>query len=189
MQNILTVIKATSLFAGLEDNEIKELYTSLRMYPQKFKAGTYIQHIEDTYQCLGLVLSGKVHMISEDIWGNRNLIAEFGQGQFYGESHSLTGTPMFFDIVAAEESELLFINILKCIVWPGKPVLRRKSCWVIYSRACCTKNFHICGNRISFHAGRSGKSCQRIYPTKPAAVLLWFLRFPITDSSWPTIWL
>lgn len=116
MQNILTVIKATSLFAGLEDNEIKELYTSLRMYPQKFKAGAYIQHIEDTYQCLGLVLSGKVHMISEDIWGNRNLIAEFGQGQFYGESHSLTGTPMFFDIVAAEESELLFINILKCIV-------------------------------------------------------------------------
>lgn len=117
MQNLLTILKNTPLFAGVAEQEIKKLYATLKMHQKSFPAGAYIHHSEDTYQYVGLVLSGKVHMIGEDLWGNRNLIAEFDPRQFYGESHSLTGVPMFFDIVAVEASQVLFINLLRAIVF------------------------------------------------------------------------
>lgn len=110
----------SELFQGLQAAEIKVLLESLTTKQKKFESGDYVQHINDTYDKIGMVISGSVHMILEDFWGNRNLIRKFEPLEFYGDAHSLTMQPMFFDIVAVKPSELLFIKTSEIFTPKGK---------------------------------------------------------------------
>lgn len=64
---------------------------------------------------IGVVLSGKIHMISEDFWGNQNIIAEFTENALFGEAHSISRKPMFFSLVSVMPSSLLFLNTEKIL--------------------------------------------------------------------------
>lgn len=110
----------SELFKGLEPAEIKALLESLTTTQKNFESGEYVQHINDTYDKIGMVISGSVHMIAEDFWGNRNLIRKFEPLEFYGDAHSLTLLPMFFDIIAVKPSELLFIKTSEIFTPKGK---------------------------------------------------------------------
>lgn len=94
----------------MTSEDVDLLIHCLHMWKKTYGIGEYVHHINDTYNSIGFVISGKVHMIAEDFWGNRNLIQEFGELEFYGEAHSMTKQPMFFDIVAVKKSDILFIN-------------------------------------------------------------------------------
>ncbi|QNK39633.1 Crp/Fnr family transcriptional regulator [Caproicibacter fermentans] len=98
------------LFSNMTSEDVDLLIHCLHMWKKTYGIGEYVHHINDTYNSIGFVISGKVHMIAEDFWGNRNLIQEFGELEFYGEAHSMTKQPMFFDIVAVKKSDILFIN-------------------------------------------------------------------------------
>jgi CRP-like cAMP-binding protein len=60
---------------------------------------------------VGIVLSGGVHIVRHDYWGNRLIIARIEPADIFGEAFSLGNAPALpVSVVAAEKSELLIFN-------------------------------------------------------------------------------
>ena len=61
---------------------------------------------------MGIVLSGKVHIVREDYYGNRNIVAIVSTGEMFGEVFACAGTDLMPVSVFAEEiSEIMFIDL------------------------------------------------------------------------------
>lgn len=96
-----------ALFNGITADELIMLDTILSPRIRKCYAGEFISHPEDIFREIVIVLHGKIHMVSEDFWGNQNIIAEFTDHSLFGEAHSLSQMPMFFSLAAVKPSTLL----------------------------------------------------------------------------------
>ena len=70
-----------------------------------------IFHVGDVTAEFGVLMSGKVHIESIDLWGNRMILHSIGVGQAFAETYAFCGVPMMVDVTAVEESKVLFLNI------------------------------------------------------------------------------
>ena len=105
-------LSKTILFRGIHPDEMKEMLSCLGSEQKNYKKGQYIYRAGDTTQSMGLVLSGNVLIENDDIWGNKSLLYSIGPGQFFGETYaSLPGEPLMVNVLARQDSEILFINI------------------------------------------------------------------------------
>ena len=50
---------------------------------EDFPKDAFLLRTGDTVGSVGIVLSGSIMIIQEDIWGNRNILSKAGQGQVY----------------------------------------------------------------------------------------------------------
>ena len=82
----LPVLKKSQLFAGVQENEIVPMLHCTGAYQKEFRSGEPILLLEDTMSCAGLILSGTVQMIQEDVFGVRTILMTLGPGEFFGES-------------------------------------------------------------------------------------------------------
>lgn len=109
-------LKRTALFGGIEAKEIEAMLTCLDAKTETCKKGRLIYRGGDTTTSVGEVLSGRVHIIREDFWGNRSIISEFGAGQLFGETYALMPyEPMEVSVLAAEDCEILFLDVGRII--------------------------------------------------------------------------
>ena len=61
---------------------------------------------------LGVVLRGTVHIENLDLWGSKSILSSVSAGQAFAETYALVRRRlMMVDAVAAEECEVLFVNI------------------------------------------------------------------------------
>ena len=66
---------------------------------------------------MGLVLSGCVLIIQEDLWGHRNILSKCHAGDFFGEPYAASpGAVLNISVVADEDCEIVFLNIQKLLV-------------------------------------------------------------------------
>ncbi|HOA85137.1 MAG TPA: Crp/Fnr family transcriptional regulator, partial [Bacillota bacterium] len=70
----IAVIKKSQLFLGMEDNEVDHLLGCLSAAGRDYKKNQIILHSGDSTNSIGMVISGRVHILKEDFWGNRNII-------------------------------------------------------------------------------------------------------------------
>lgn len=107
-------LSKTILFRGIHPDEINEMLACLASEQKSYKKGEYIYRTGDTTHSMGLVLSGNVHIENDDIWGNKSLLDSVGPGQFFGETYAcLPGEPLIVNVLARQDSEILFINITR----------------------------------------------------------------------------
>lgn len=90
MRKFLPIIGKSSLFNGIEENEIQKALIHLKYQIMDYEKGTYLFMQGDKIQMVGMVLTGQVHIMREDFWGNRSLVSEIGQGDLFGESYACT---------------------------------------------------------------------------------------------------
>ena len=98
------------LFSGITEDELPGLNALLKPSIRYATEGEFLTYPGDIIKEIGILLDGKIHMVSEDFWGNQNIIAEFTKGSFFGEAHSISGDPMFFSLISVEQTTLLFLN-------------------------------------------------------------------------------
>jgi CRP-like cAMP-binding protein len=66
----------------------------------------------ETVTRVGEVVSGRVHIMKEDFWGNRSILEEFGPGRLFGETYAAAPpSPLEVNVMAAEPCEVLFLDI------------------------------------------------------------------------------
>ena len=59
----------------------------------------------------GMIIEGKVQIISDDYWGERQILAGFGKGQLFGEAYAcMEKMPLLVSAIAVEESQVLMLN-------------------------------------------------------------------------------
>ncbi len=102
----------TPLFRGSSLEEIEGMLNCLGARQRRFEKGERICRVGDSVTELGVILSGRVIIESDDIWGNTTVLDSVGPGQSFGETYACTpGEPMMVQVVAAEGSEILFLDI------------------------------------------------------------------------------
>ena len=99
------------LCLGMEESEYEEMLSLGGMRQKHFEKNEVILSAGCTTHEIGLVLSGSVNIENLDLWGSKSILSSISAGQAFAETYALCGDVMMVDAVAAEECEVLFVNI------------------------------------------------------------------------------
>lgn len=114
MKTYIDTLKKCSLFDGIDKDELDSMLNCLSVKYRMFTKEEFIIKNGDKISDVGLVLSGSVHIVKEDFWGNRNLVAKLHTGQLFGESYACANMNFSnINVVSSEQSEILFLHIHK----------------------------------------------------------------------------
>jgi CRP/FNR family cyclic AMP-dependent transcriptional regulator len=117
LKKYLPILKNSPFFKGLTDNEILSVLHCVEAVTVSKEKDSYIFRAADSTQVMGLVLSGCVLIIQEDLWGHRNILSKCHAGDFFGEPYAASpGAVLNISVVADEDCEIVFLNIQKLLV-------------------------------------------------------------------------
>jgi signal-transduction protein with cAMP-binding, CBS, and nucleotidyltransferase domain len=74
------------LFAGVGIHEIGPLLTCLKARVREYQKNQIIFAAGQPVSSVGIVLSGGVYILKEDIMGNRSILTELGKGDLFAEA-------------------------------------------------------------------------------------------------------
>ena len=109
-------LKNSILFSGMKEEEIRMVLGCLTKRVKRYEKGSTIFQVGDEISELGIVMGGSVHIIREDYWGNRDLMARIGEYEIFGETYACTPTsviPVY--VIAAQKTEVLFLKVKKIL--------------------------------------------------------------------------
>jgi len=110
MQDFST-LKKSPLFQGISDKDIASLLKCLGCSFKTFKKGDLIYLAGDLVREIGLVVSGHVHILKNDAWGNSNILSDTTEGETFAEAYVCGGVGILpVCVVAAAESEIMFFD-------------------------------------------------------------------------------
>lgn len=116
MENLYKIIGNSKLFAGIEENELISLLKCLDANVKEYSKDDFIFHAGESLSNVGLVLSGSVHIINEDFWGNRIIISQVNHGFIFGESYAFSGSPITsVSAVVNENSKIMHLDVKRVI--------------------------------------------------------------------------
>ena len=84
----LSELKTMKLFYGIQESEMTAMLGCIGAYLKEYKKNQYIITLEENVEAVGILLSGKVDMIKEDLWGNKTLLVSMQKGDLFGERSS-----------------------------------------------------------------------------------------------------
>ncbi len=119
-------IRRCHLFDHIATEDLMRMLSCIGCKVITYAPKTYILDEEDTIEDVGVLLSGHINMVSEDIYGHRTTLVRMGPNELFGESFALSGS---------KRSTVSFMTNEPCIVLyiPLQKVL------------------HICSNSCPFH--------------------------------------
>ena len=110
------LLAQTQLFAGSSPDEIEAMLGCLDARVRSYGEGAYVHHMGDVIKTVGLVLEGGVRIESVDVWGNVSIMGTAGPGGMFGEAYAaVPDEPLMVDVVAAQESTIMFLNLAKVL--------------------------------------------------------------------------
>lgn len=109
-EDLIQASKDLPIFSGIKAEEIQSAFGCVGAFNKKYHRGEYIILLEESVKSVGVVLSGKVQMIQEDLWGNKAVLLTMGEKELFGESFAC-GSKLVSSVsfVAIEETNALFL--------------------------------------------------------------------------------
>lgn len=77
---------ALPLFFGIQEADLPPMLHCLGSFTRSYAKGAFLSFAAEELTCVGVVLQGAVHMIKEDIGGNKTVLAVIKQGELFGET-------------------------------------------------------------------------------------------------------
>lgn len=145
----------TKLFHEISTHNIQHVLKCLQSRVESFEKGEIIFSIGDEIREIGLVLSGSVLIENNDFWGNRSILAAIEKDNIFAESYAFINEKLKVTVIAAEDTEVLFLNT--------------KSLITMCSKAC---NFHtqLIQNLLSISSSNNIRLSQRILNTSSKTI-------------------
>ena len=117
MKKYLPILRNSPFFKGLTDQEILSILHCVNAATVFKERDSYIFRAGDTTEVMGLVVSGGVLIIQEDLWGHRNILSKCHAGDFFGEPYAASpGAILNISVVADEDCEIIFLNVQRLLV-------------------------------------------------------------------------
>ena len=108
------VISKTALFRGCSLSEVEQMLECLKYATRTYQKDETIYSRGRVVTEIGIVLSGRVQIESDDIWGNRSVLNIVGQGGIFAEAYACApNEPLMVNVVASDNCEILFLNMAK----------------------------------------------------------------------------
>ena len=120
MKDFLPVLCSSPLFFGISAEEASAMLSCLQAEKKDFPKEAFLLHAGDTAESIGLILSGSILVIQEDIWGNRNILSKAGPGQTFAAAYACAPVSVLNVNVFAETPVTLFLNVKRILnVYPS----------------------------------------------------------------------
>ena len=116
MKENFSVIRSAPLFSGISEEELTAMLSCLKAEKKDFPKETFILRAGDTADAIGLVLSGTVLIVQEDIWGNRNILSKAGPGQTFAAAYACApGSRLNVSVIAETPVTAMFLNVKRVL--------------------------------------------------------------------------
>lgn len=116
MEESISILKKTALFSGVAPEHIAEMMTCLSAKSAYYDKNQFVFRQGDMPSCIAVLVKGKLHLQKDDYWGNRSIISSVVPGEMFGEAYALSnGTPILHDVVAVEDSTVVFFDANKTL--------------------------------------------------------------------------
>ncbi|MBO4837574.1 MAG: Crp/Fnr family transcriptional regulator [Clostridia bacterium] len=146
----------TELFRGVQLQEMPELLSCLKARKKRFRRDQVILRAGDCPREFGLVLSGSVDLSVNYYWGGSSLLGRIGKGDIFAETcAALPGQEMRWDAVAAEDTEILFLD-MEAVMTPCE--------------SNCAFHNRLIRNVIRISAGKNLQLSARMMHTAPKTI-------------------
>lgn len=159
-------LENTVLFQNVPRNELETMLGCLAAVQKHFEKGAVIFYAGSPVQSLGLVLSGRISIENDDPWGNKSILDTVGPGFVFAETYAcIPDEPLMVNVVAAESSDVLFLNAGKILQTCPTP---------------CPHHSRLVRNLLAISAQKNLNLSRRIFHTSSKSIrgrLLSYLSF------------
>ena len=112
MKKFFPVICSSKLFSGISENELTAMMSCLDMKVKDFPKEALILRNGETVESVGLILSGSILIVQDDIWGNRNILSKAGPGKTFATAFACApGSKLNVDVIAETPVTIMLLNI------------------------------------------------------------------------------
>lgn len=116
MNQFYPILQKCALFKNIDTDELKGMLNCLDARAVSYSRNEIIFCEGDPARYVGIVLSGKVQIIKEDFFGNRNIIALMEVSQMFGEAFACAGVKKLpVTATAICDSEILLMPCRRII--------------------------------------------------------------------------
>lgn len=111
-EKYIALLMNNALFRNFDEGKITDTLGRLNAGIKEFKKGEFVYYEGQQNVKAAIVLEGSLHIIKEDFWGNRSILAEVTKGDIFAETYSCIGSEaLSVSVEAKERSECLFLDI------------------------------------------------------------------------------
>lgn len=109
MQEVIRNMQ-TPLFDGIDPRERKCMLDCTGYHIAAFRRGEIVAFEEDHIKHIGVVISGAVDMIKEDLWGNKTMLVRVRKDELFGETFACGSDQLsVVTFQVSEDARILFI--------------------------------------------------------------------------------
>lgn len=106
------ILASSPLFSGIDIGELDAMLGCLQATRKRYGKGDFILRSGEPVDNVGLVLSGRVMVIREDYWGNRELVASIDPGNLFAEVFAcVPQAEVSVSVIAEDECEVMLLNV------------------------------------------------------------------------------
>lgn len=116
MEHFSRELKNMELFGKIDEAQIGAMLQCLGAVGRDYMKGEFIFLEGESLDCIGVVMSGAVQMIKEDVWGQKAILLSLEQGAVFGESFVCGENPdSTVSFQAAQNCSILLLNFHKVL--------------------------------------------------------------------------
>ena len=102
------------LFAGIRPEEMEGMLGCIGYHIRAYEKGQVIAFEEENINHVGVVLTGAVDMLKEDLWGNRTMLVRSYPEDIFGETFACGEDSLsVVTFAAAEDCRVLFLSFCR----------------------------------------------------------------------------
>ncbi|GHT86571.1 transcriptional regulator [Bacteroidia bacterium] len=116
MKTIYPLLSSSSLFSGIGEDDFESILSCLGAKCRVYEKNEVIYFEGDTVTEIGLLISGRLHLLKSDVWGNNSLVTEVTPPEMFAEAIVCGGlghVPV--SVIAKEPSEVLFLDYKRIV--------------------------------------------------------------------------
>ena len=109
MKDILNEVHSP-LFDGIRPEDRKTMLDCIGYHIRAFRKGDIVAFEEENIQHIGIVISGSVDMVKEDLWGNKTMLVRISKNELFGETFACGSDHLsLVTFLVSEDATILFI--------------------------------------------------------------------------------
>lgn len=129
----------TPLFEGITQQDRRPMLDCITYHTAVFSKGEIIAFEQENMKHIGIVLSGAVDMIKEDLWGNKTLLVRMLEKELFGETFAC-GNDSRSTVTFHVETVVLLSNIETRVLVSMNAVVGKSRCKHLGLPRCSRKN-------------------------------------------------
>ena len=110
MREYFPVLANCPLFSGLDSKVLAQWLEDLSPIVRILSRDQFLFHLGDLTRQIGIVLSGSLHILYEDAFGNRSILAVVEPLDMFAEAYACAGASLEVSVAARESSVVMLLD-------------------------------------------------------------------------------